>query len=45
MADSFAARLKQANLATKVDIDDFIEKTNFDDKLKKLNKKDTSSKI
>ena len=31
MADSFAARLKQ-----QADIDDFVEKTDFDDKLKNL---------
>ena len=33
-ADNFAAR--QANLATKFDIDDLVEKTTFDDKQKKL---------
>ena len=43
-AENFAARLKQANLAIKAYIDDFIEKTNFDDKLKNLNKKVTSNK-
>ena len=37
-SSDFTARLKQANLSTKVDIDDFIEKTDFDDKLKNLNK-------
>ena len=35
-AEHFATRLKQVNLATKADIDNFIEKTDFDDKLKKL---------
>ena len=35
-AEHFATRLKQANLATKADTDNFIEKTDFDDKLKKL---------
>ena len=44
MTDSFAARLKQANLATNADIDDSIEKTDFDDKLKNLSKKVTSNK-
>ena len=29
MADNFAARLKQASLATKTDIDDFVEKTDL----------------
>ena len=38
-SEDFAARLKQANLATKVDIDDFVEKTDFDDKIKNLDKK------
>ena len=43
-SENFAARLKQANLATKADITDFLEQTNFDDKLKNLNKKATSNK-
>ena len=34
-ADNFAARLAQATLATKADIDDSVEKTEFDDQLKK----------
>ena len=38
-ADQSKARLAQVNLATKADIDDFVEKTDFDDKLKSLNKK------
>ena len=38
-AENFTARLKQANLETKADIDDFVEKINFDDKLNNLNKK------
>ena len=38
-ADNFAARLKQANLATKSDIDDIVKKTNFYEILKNLNKK------
>ena len=41
---NFAARLKQANLATKADIDGFVEKTDFDDKLKSLIKKVISNK-
>ena len=40
----FAVRLKYANSATKADIADFIEKTDFDDKLKNLNKKVTANK-
>ena len=43
-AENFTARLKQTNLVTKGDITDFIEKTNFDDKLKNLNNKVTSNK-
>ena len=42
--ENFAARLKQANLTTKAGIDDFVEKTDFDDKLKNLSKKATSNK-
>ena len=38
MAENFTARLKQANLATKGDIADFVKKTNFNDKIKNLNK-------
>ena len=37
-AENIAARLKQANLATKGDISDFVKKADFDDKLKNLNK-------
>ena len=44
MFDKFAVRLKQANLTTKSDIDHFVEKTDFYDKLKYLNKKITSNK-
>ena len=40
----FTARLKQANLATKGHIDDFIKEIDFDEKLKKLNTKVTSNK-
>ena len=38
-AVNFAARLAEAKLATKNDIANFVEKTDFDDKLKKNNKK------
>ena len=40
-AENFTARLKQAILATDVDIADFIKETGFDVKLKNLNKKVT----
>ena len=43
-AEHFARRLKKAKLATKADIDDFVEKINFDDKLNNLNKKVISNK-
>ena len=43
-SEKFAARLKQANLASKSDIVNFANKTDFDDKLKNLNKKITSNK-
>ena len=42
--ENFAVRSKQANLATKADIDDFVEKTDINDKVKNSNKKVTSSK-
>ena len=38
------AKLAQANLATKSDTTNFVNKTNFDEKLKDLNKKVTSNK-
>ena len=38
MRENFAAKLKQAKLATKDDIADFAKKTNFDEKLKKITK-------
>ena len=44
IADNFAARLAQANLGTKNDIGNFLEKTYFDDKLKSLSRKVTSNK-
>ena len=37
--ENFAARLGQANLAIKSDIANFANKTDFDKKLKSLNKK------
>ena len=37
--DDFAARLKQAKLATKADIADFVKKTDLNDQLKRFNKK------
>ena len=43
-AESFAARLAQTNLASKSDISTFVKKTDFDDKLKNLNKNVTSNK-
>ena len=36
-------KFKQANFATKGNIGDFVKKTDFDDKLKNLNKKVTSN--
>ena len=41
---NFAAGLAQANLASKNDIAEFVKKSDFDDKLKKLIKKVTSNK-
>ena len=38
-AENFAARLPQTNIASKNDIAHFIKKTDFDDKLKNLNKR------
>ena len=43
-AENSAARLVQANLTGKNDIDNSVEKTDFDDKLKNLNTKITSKK-
>ena len=43
-AEKFAAKLAQANLATKSNNENFVSKTDFDEKLKKLNKKATSNK-
>ena len=41
--EKFTARLKQTNVATKGDIDYFVKKTDFHDKLKNLNIKATSN--
>ena len=43
-AENFPARLALANLASKSDIANFVKKTDFDDKLKNVNKKVTSNK-
>ena len=43
-AENFAARLNQANIATKADFDDFVENADFDNKLKDLNENLTSNK-
>ena len=37
--EKFASRLAQANFASKNDIAALVKKTDFDDQLKKLNKK------
>ena len=42
--ENFAARLAQANLASKNDIAVLVEKTDFEEKLKHLNKNVTSNK-
>ena len=44
MPEHFASRIGQVNLASKNDIAIFVKKTDFDDKLKDLNKKCTSNK-
>ena len=44
MSENVAAKLKQGNLATKADIDDFLWKIDFDDKIKNLSKNFTSNK-
>ena len=38
-AENFATRLAQTNLISKNDIADFVKKTDFDDKIKNLSKK------
>ena len=42
-ADNFAAILAQAKLVTNNDIADFVKETDFDKKLKNINKKVTSN--
>ena len=42
--ENFASRLAQVKLVSKNDISNFVKKTDFDDKLKKVNKKNTSNK-
>ena len=42
--ENFAARLTQLNFTSKNDIANFINKTDFDDTLKHLNRKVTSNK-
>ena len=42
--ENFAARLAQANLASKNDIAPLVKKTDFDDKLKNLKKRITLNK-
>ena len=37
LEENFATRLAQENLASKNDIANFVKKTDFDDKLKKIN--------
>ena len=44
MAENIAARLAEANLVSKNYIAKFIKKTDFDDKLKNVNKEVTSNK-
>ena len=39
MSGNFTARLKQANLASKNSIVDLVKNIDFDNKLKKINKK------
>ena len=43
-SEKFAEKLAQANLASKNDIAALVKKTDFDDKLKNLNKKITPKK-
>ena len=42
--ENFIARLAQANLSSKSDVGNFVKKTDFDDKIKKLSKNVTSNK-
>ena len=43
-SENFAARLKQANLARKSDIPNFVNKADFDNKLLSFNKRINSNK-
>ena len=43
-SESFNARLAKSDLASKRDIANFVKKTDFDDKLKNMNKNVTSNK-
>ena len=43
-SETFASRSAQGNLASKNDIVNFVKKNDFDDKLKKVNKKVISNK-
>ena len=43
-SEKFAARLKQANLASKSDIANFANKADFDNKLLSFNKRTNSNK-
>ena len=43
-ADNFTARLKQANLASRNDIANFVKKIDFDNKLLSFNKRINSYK-
>ena len=44
MAETFANKLKQTNLASKSNITDFVRNTDFDNKLKNISKTVTSNK-
>ena len=44
LAENVAARLPEANLVSENDTANFVSKTDFDGKLKQLNKKVTSNK-
>ena len=45
IVEDFAARVRQRNLASKSDFTNYVKKTDFDDKLKNLNKKVRLKKI
>ena len=44
MAETFANKLKQTNLASESNITDFVRNTDFDNKLKNISKTVTSNK-